>query len=29
MTLVEEIAVVSALGVVLIAGAVWAFGQQE
>jgi ABC-2 type transport system permease protein len=29
MTLGEEIAVVSALGVILLAGAVWAFGQQE
>lgn len=29
MTLVEDIAVVSAVGILLLASAVWAFGQQE
>lgn len=29
MTLAEEIALIGALGIVLVAGAIWAFGRQE
>ena len=29
MTLVEEVAVVATLGIILVAGAVWAFARQE
>lgn len=29
MTLAEEVALIGALGVILVAGAVWAFGRQE
>jgi hypothetical protein len=29
LTIAEEVALVGALGIVLVAGAVWAFGRQE
>lgn len=29
LTIGEEVALVGALGIVLVAGAVWAFGRQE
>ncbi len=29
MTLLEEVAIIGALGAVMMAGAIWAFGRQE